>query len=62
MLWAQNEVGSFVETFSQQVFGKSADITEVAECVQNAQAHCMTVSRLEVWTRSASRKAKTFKD
>ena len=43
VVWAQNEIGSFVEIFSQQVFGRSADITDVAECVQNAQAHCVRV-------------------
>nr|CAB3243998.1 exocyst complex component 8-like [Phallusia mammillata] len=40
VVWAQEELTSFVDTFSQQVFGRNADVTEVAECVQNAEAHC----------------------
>ncbi|CAK8671790.1 unnamed protein product [Clavelina lepadiformis] len=40
VVWSCQEISGFVDIFSQQVFGRNAEITEVAECVQNAQAHC----------------------
>ncbi|XP_078486547.1 exocyst complex component 8-like isoform X1 [Ciona intestinalis] len=46
VVWSRNELTSFVDTFSQQVFGRNADISEVAECVQNAQSHCERLHNL----------------
>jgi len=43
-IWCQTELQGFVDTFSQQVFGRSAaDIGDVAECVRNAHNHCRKV-------------------
>uniref|UniRef100_H2Z9L4 Exocyst complex component 8 n=1 Tax=Ciona savignyi TaxID=51511 RepID=H2Z9L4_CIOSA len=46
VVWSQKELSAFVDTFSQQVFGRNADISEVAECVQNAQWHCERLHNL----------------
>lgn len=39
-VWLEQEMSIFVDKLSAQVFSGNAEITDVAECVYNAQVHC----------------------
>ena len=43
VIWAKQELVSFVSIFRRQVFESKASLTTIAECVQLAKKHCAEV-------------------
>lgn len=48
VIWAKQELESFVSIFRRQVFESKASLTTIAECVQLAKKHCAELSKIGV--------------
>ncbi|KAK7093761.1 exocyst complex component 8-like [Littorina saxatilis] len=48
VIWAKQELVSFVSIFRRQVFESKASLTTIAECVQLAKKHCAELSSIGV--------------